>query len=137
VRRFRTTAREGDMRRTISHVILFAVLAAALLGLLSGGTASAEICKIEKGPHVCVDINGGVLVSVSGTDAFIGVAALYSDLLVTGAQAVGKRGTEISVLALCLGGTVHVYYNLGAPLGEGTDTDTGIPCAAPYGRARS
>ena len=119
------------MRRKIAQLLIFAVLAAALLGLLSGGSASAEICKIEKGPHGCVDVNGGVLVSVSGTDAFIGVAVLYSDLLVTGAQAVGKRGTEISALALCLGGTVHIYYNLGAPLGQGTDTDTGIPCAAP------
>lgn len=118
------------MRRTIGRLLIFAVLGAALFGLLSGGNANAELCKIEKGPNVCLDVDGGILVQLSGKNALVSVGALYADGAATGVSAIGGKGNEFALILLCFEDQLVLYTNDGDPAGQGAPTPLGVPCPA-------
>jgi hypothetical protein len=118
------------MRKAIARVLVAALLAVALLGLLSGGAADAVVrCQIGPRYQLCVDVGSGrgILIGFSGTEGVIEVSVLRQPGYITGLQAINKNGLETAAIIACDGDTFILYLNRGAP-GAGTVIDTMIPC---------
>ncbi len=119
------------MRKAMARVLVAALLATALLGLLSGGAADAVVrCQIGPSYQLCVDVGSGrgILIGFSGTEGIIEVNVLRQPGFITGLQVVNKRGIETAALVACDGDTFVLYVNPRTPFGTGTAIDTMIPC---------